>query len=92
MFEKQQTSARDIPHLLPNRLAIPLAAVLLVIGLAACTPSSNSGLESGGEAPGHGEGGEGGEGGAGGGEESATQYGPGDTFYMTRAGARLVLS
>ena len=95
MLEKPGTSTRNIPHLLPYRLAIPLAAALLVIGLAACTHSSDSGLESGGEAPGHGEGGEGGEGGEsgeGGGEESATQYGPGDTFYMTRAGARLVLS
>jgi len=87
MFEKPQTSTRGIRHLLPYRLAVPLAVVLLAFGLAACTHSSDSGPEGGGEAP-HGEGGEGGEGG----EESATQYGPGDTFYMTRAGARLILS
>ena len=99
MLEKPQTSTRDIPHLPPFRHLLTVVAVLLVIGLAACSSTSESGREgSGGESGeglGHGEGGEGsegGEGGEGGGEESATQYGPGDTFYMTRAGARLILS
>ena len=83
MLERPQTSTRDLSLLLPYRLAIPLAAVLLAFGLAACSSTSESGRESGSEASGHGEGG---------GEESATQFGPGDTFYMTRAGARLILS
>ena len=101
MLEKPQTSTRDIPHLPPYRHLLTVAAVLLVIGLAACSSISESGREgSGGESgegPGHGEGGEGGEsgegseGGEGGGEESRNPLLPGQTFDMTRKGARLVL-
>ena len=101
MLEKPQTSTRDIPHLPPLRQLLTVTAVLLVIGLAACSSTSESGREGNGgengEGPGHGEGGEGGEsseggeGGEGGGEESAYRLLPGETFDMTRKGARLVL-
>ena len=98
MLEKLRTSTPNIPHLAPYRHLLTVAAVLLVIGLAACSSISESGREgSGGESgegPGHGEGGEGGEGsegGEGGGEESRNPLLPGQTFDMTRKGARLVL-
>ena len=101
MLEKPRTSTPNIPHLAPYRHLLTVAAVLLVIGLAACSSISESGREgSGGESgegPGHGEGGEGGEdgegseGGEGGGEESRNPLLPGQTFDMTRKGARLVL-
>ena len=65
---------------LGHQLVVPVAAALLAFGLIACSSSGGSGgHDSGGESP------------EGGGEESATQYGPGETYDMVRAGARLVL-
>ena len=65
---------------LGHQLVVPVAAALLAFGLIACSSSGGSGgHDSGGESP------------EGGGEESATQYGQGDTYDMVRAGARLVL-
>ena len=84
----------DFARLASYRFAILLAAVLLLIGLAACSSTSDSGPESGGgEGEGSGEHGESGENGEGGesGEESATQYTLTETYDEVRAGARLVL-
>ena len=76
------------------------AIALLALAVAACTHTSESGLEGVGEGPGEhagsGENGQGGESGEGagsgeGGEESATQYTQAQTYDETRAGARLVL-
>ena len=75
-----------------------LSTVLTSIGIVSVLVLSGclgSGEESGEHAGGSGEhgGGEGSESGErGDGEESATQYGLGDTFDQVRAGARLVLS
>ena len=76
--------------------------MLLVIGLAACSTGSEFGREDcaegreSGEGPGeHGGSGENGEGGGGGevgGEESAAQYGLGETHEILSAGARLTLT
>lgn len=88
-----------------KRIALPFVVFLLVIGLAACSTSSESGRESGeeGAEQGSGEGSEGSEGGEGsegsegsgmgegGGEESRATYGLTDTFWMTRKGVRLDL-
>ena len=64
-----------------HRLAILVAAVVLMLGLTACSRTmGGSGSEETGP---HSE--------TGGGEESATQHGPGDTYDMVRAGARLIL-
>ena len=61
---------------LGHQLVVPVAAALLAFGLIACSSSGGSGgHDSGGESP------------EGGGEESATQYGPGETYDMVRAGA-----
>ena len=69
-----------------------LGAALLVLGLAACSSTGDSGSERGGEGSEVGEGGgEGSEVGEGGGEESNAQYGPADIFWMTRKGVRLDL-
>ena len=73
MLKKLQVLLHAIPCLTPRLLAVPLAALLLVIGLGACSSTSESGGEGGG------------------GEESATQFGPMDTFDEVRKGARLVL-
>ena len=95
----------SIPHILaPGRLAIPVAALVLAIGLAGCSSTSESGLEApegseGGESgegsEGGGEagesGGEGGEPGGGGGEENPTQYLPTATYDMVDRGAHLIL-
>ena len=81
---------------------IPFAAALLALSLVACSQSRKSGSEGvGDEGPGEHVGmegsgeregnGEGSEGNGGDGEESATQYGPGDSYDVVRAGARLVL-
>ena len=76
------------------------AVALLALAVAACTTTSESGLEGAGEGPGehvgsgeHGQGGESGDGAGNGegGEESATQYSQAQTYDETRAGARLVL-
>ena len=98
MHENQQASLDAFPSTAPRRLAFPALALLLAAGLAACSTGSELGREAGGrEAAGeHGGAGEGNEGaedneGAGGGEESATRYGLADTYWNTRAGARLVL-
>ena len=94
------------PSLPGHRAATWLAAALLVLGLAACSSTGESGSEPGGGegsgehagagegSGGHDSGGEGGEGsesGEGGGEESNARYGPGDIFWMTRKGVRLDL-
>ena len=85
---------------LEHRIVIPVAAALLALSLAGCsstgeTGSEGSGNEGPGEHAGEGEGSgghdSGGESSEGDGEESATQYGPGETYDMVRAGARLVL-
>ena len=78
MLNKRQASIRDRSLLSPARAALPVFALVLAIGLAACSSTSESGRE-------------GGEGREGGGEESATRYALADTYWMTRAGARLVL-
>lgn len=78
------------------RLAAWFAAALLALGLAACSSTGESGAEGSGnegageDLGGHDSGGES-AGGDEGGEEAATQFGPGDRFWMTRAGARLDL-
>ena len=85
---------------LEHRIVIPVAAALLALSLAGCsstgeTGSEGSGNEGPGEHAGEGEGSgghdSGGESSEGDGEESATQYGPGETYDMVRAGARLIL-
>ena len=85
---------------LGQRLAILVAAALLALSLAGCSStgepdsegSGNEGLgEHAGEDEGSGGHDNGGESSEGDGEESATQYGPGETYDMVRAGARLVL-
>lgn len=97
MPKTPQAFLNDIPLLARRRLALPLTAIVLAIGLAACSSTPESGSEVGGEAGGEhvgsgeqGEDGEGGESGEGG-EESGAQYGLGETYDMVRAGARLVL-
>ena len=97
-----QALLHDISHFQPRRLALPLAALLLAIGLAACSTASESGREGGGEGaetgevggegPGeHGEGGEGSESGGEGGEESGVGIDLGVTYDRVRNGARLIL-
>ncbi len=95
MRKNLQASIRDFQSGSLHRLIFP-AAFLLALSLAACSTSSESSREAGGgEHPGEhggaGEGREGAESGGGGGEESATQYDRTDTYWNTRAGARLVL-
>ncbi len=80
MVAQRQTTTRDIPHRLPSRLALALAAVLLVFGLGACSTSSESGAE-GPEGPESGPDD----------EESGVGYERGDTYNMVRSGARLIL-
>ncbi len=97
MHENQQASFEAFPSTAPRRLVFPAIALLLAFGLAACSTiesgSEARGSEAAGEHGGAGEGSEGAEGneGAGGGEESATQYSLTDSYWSTRAGARLVL-
>ncbi|MYI68115.1 MAG: hypothetical protein F4103_04960 [Boseongicola sp. SB0673_bin_14] len=103
MHENQQASFDAFPSTAPRRLVFPAVALLLAFSLAACSTGSGFGREAGGreasgEHGGAGEGSEGAEGGEsaetgpGGGEESATQYSLADTYWSTRAGARLVLN
>ena len=80
-------------------LAAPLAAAVVALSLVACSQSRESGSQgAGNEGSGEHGGMEGsgehdgdGQSSEGHGEESATQYGPGDTYDVVRAGARLVL-
>ena len=80
MVAQRQTATRDIPHRLPSRLALALAAVVLVFGLGACSTSPESGAE----------GREGSERGADD-EESGARYERDETYDMVRSGARLIL-
>ncbi|MYF89099.1 MAG: hypothetical protein F4186_06950 [Boseongicola sp. SB0676_bin_33] len=93
MREIPQAPIGTVPSSSPRRLVFPAVALLLALSLAACSTGSEFGGEAGGrEVSGeHGGAGEGGEGGEGGGEESATRYSLADTYWSTRAGARLVL-